>query len=43
MNTLVERLQSTTVKFEKLIYFTGAEQDGEDLGELLHDHDDARL
>jgi len=43
MNTLVERMQSATVKFEKLIYFTGAEQDGEDLGELLHDHDDARL
>ena len=39
MNTLVERMQSATVRFEKLIYFTGAEQDGEELLDLFQDHD----
>jgi len=42
MNTL-EKMQSDLVKFEKLIYFVGADENGSDLMDLFQDHDDKNL
>jgi len=38
--SLLQKMQDAMVKLEKLIYFTGAEEDGTDLRDLLLDHGD---
>jgi len=41
--TNLEKMQGNLIKFEKLIFFTGLDQEGPELEELLDEHDDDTL
>jgi len=41
--SILENMSDSMVSFEKIVFFTGHDEEGEALGELLHSHDDDKL